>query len=256
MEWPQLREEITAATARVCDLLRRVPAADLPLARVSWSAAETGAHLVSLARRYRRMAQGPQPLPASLARDNHQALAAVPERDPDTLADLLTADVTTLLDTLGPDGRQRAWYFTLPHTVAGLGAILLTELLMHGLDLARALRQPWPITRRQAATCLHGVLPALVLLVDPTAARAAAGTYHLHLRGGHDWTIRIQDGTATVEPGRPTRADLHLSADPVAFLLHSYGHLSRTRILLTGRIISWGRRPWLAPRLGRTFTET
>ncbi|HEV2780997.1 MAG TPA: maleylpyruvate isomerase N-terminal domain-containing protein [Actinophytocola sp.] len=256
MEWPQLRAEISATTGRVGELLRRVPAPDLPLARVSWTAAETGAHLVTLARRYRRMAQAPQPLPASLAEDNQQALDALPERDPDTVADLLTADVTTLLDTLGTDGRHRAWYFTLPHTAAGLGAIMLTELLMHGLDLARALRQPWPITRPQAAICLHGVLPALVLLVEPAAARTATGTYHLRLRGSADWTIRIHDATATVEPGRPGRADLHLSADPVAFLLHSYGHLGRTRILLTGRLIAWGRRPWLAPRLDKTFTET
>lgn len=256
MDWPRLREEIVTGTAKVCRLLRALPTGDLPLARVSWTAAETGAHLVTLARRYGQMAQAPQPLPASLAQDNQLALDALPQRDPHALADLLTADVATLLDTLGSAGDRRVWYFTLPHTAYGLGAILLTELLMHGRDLARAIRQPWPVTRPQAATCLRGVLPALVLLVDPAAARAATGSYHLHLRGSHDWTIRIHDGTATVEPGRPARADLHLSADPVAFLLHAYGHLGRTRVVLTGRIIAWGRRPWLARHFTKAFTET
>jgi uncharacterized protein (TIGR03083 family) len=256
MEWPQLRDEIIATTAKVGNLLSALPAGDRPLARVRWSVAETGAHLVSLPRRYRRMIGAPRPFPASLARDNQHELAAVPERDPRALAGLLTAEVGELLDALGPDGRRPVWYFSVAHTAAGIGGIMLTELLVHGLDLARAAGRPWPITRPQAAACLRGVLPAVVGFTDPAAARAATGTYHLHLRGGRDWTIRIQDAAVNVEPGRPPRADLHFSADPVAFLLNSYGHLGRTRALLTGRMIAWGRRPWLAERFGRTFRET
>lgn len=42
-------------------LLRALPDGDLPLSRVTWSAAELGPHLVSLPRRYRRMAETPQP---------------------------------------------------------------------------------------------------------------------------------------------------------------------------------------------------
>jgi len=252
MEWPQLRREIVTATARVCELLCLVPAGDLPLARVSWSAAETGAHLVSLPRRYRPMVSGPRPLPESLARDNEQALAAVPERDPRVLADLLATEVAELLDVLGTDGQRPAWYFTVPHTTAGLGAVLLTELLVHGLDLARATRRPWPITRPQATACIGGVLPAVAAVADPVAV----GTYHLHVRGGEDWTIDIRDGAVTVAPGRPPRADLHFSVDPVAFLLNAYGHLGRTRALLTGRLVAWGRKPWLAGRFAAAFRET
>lgn len=176
--------------------------------------------------------------------------------EPEVTSTARRARIAGLLDALGADGQRRVWYFTVAHTAAGIGAIMLTELLMHGLDLARANRQPWPITRPQAAACIRGVLPAIVLTADRTATRAATGTYHLRLRGSQDWTIRVQDGTVTVEPGRPSRADLHFSADPVAFLLNAYGHLSNTRALLTGSIIAWGRRPWLATRFGKTFVET
>ena len=256
MEWQELRGEIVAVTARVADLLRGMPAGDLPLARVEWSAAETGAHLVSLARRYRVMVRRMRRLPSSLAEDNQRALAEVPERDPRVLADLLTTEVDVLLDVLGPDGDRPTFYFACPHTSAGLGAIMLTELLVHGLDLARATGTPWPISRDQAAACVHGLVPAVIQFADAAKARAATGTYHLHVRGSHDWTIRIHgDGTA-VERGRPLRADLHFSVEPVAFLLTSFGHLGRTRAALTGKLVAWGRKPWLAPRFVATFRET
>lgn len=256
MDWPQLREEIITTTARVSALLRALPDGDLPLSRVSWSAAELGAHLVSLPRRYHRMAQTPQPFPASLSADNHHELAAVSERAPGALADLLEVEVTTLLEAFGEDGKHPVWYFTVAHTVAGVGGILLGELLLHGLDLAQACQRPWPITRAQALACLHGILPAIVLAVDTDAASKATGTYHLHLRGGQDWTVRVHQGTVRVDPGRPRQADLHLSVDPVLFLLNAYGLITRPRALLSGGILCWGRRPWLAVRFDRLFTET
>lgn len=256
MDWPQLREEIITTTARVSGLLRALPDGDLPLSRVSWSAAELGAHLVSLARRYRRMAQTSQPFPASLSADNQREVAAVSERDPGALADLLEVEVTTLLEAFGDDGEQPTWYFTVEHTVAGIGAILLSELLLHGLDLARACQRPWPITRAQAVACLRGILPALILTVDADATPKAAGTYHLHLRGGADWTIRVHEGAVSVEPGRPRQADLHFSVDPAVFLLNAYGLISSVRAMLSGGMISWGRRPWLVLPFSRLFTET
>ncbi len=256
MDWPQLREEIMTTTAKVSALLRAPPDADVALSRVSWSAAELGAHLVSLARRYRRLAQAPTPFPASLSAENHRELAAVSERDSSALADLLEVEVAALLEAFGEDGKRLVWYFTVPHTVAGVGATLLGELLLHGLDLARANQRSWPITRAQALACLRGILPAIVLAVDADAASKATGTYHLHLRGGEDWTVHVHEGAVRVEYGRPRQADLHLSADPVVFLLNAYGLISRTRALLSGSILCWGRRPWLAMRFDRLFTET
>jgi hypothetical protein len=202
------------------------------------------------------MAQTPAPFPASLSAENQREVAAVSERDPGALGDLLEVEVAALLDVFGDDGEQPARYFTVDHTVAGVGAILLSELLLHGLDLARACGRSWPITRAQALACLGGILPAIVVAVDVDAAPKATGTYHLHLRGGEDWTVRVHEGAVSVERGRPRQADLHLSADPVMFLLNAYGLTSRTRALLSGSIICWGRRPWLALRFDRLFSET
>ncbi|MGH4012832.1 MAG: SCP2 sterol-binding domain-containing protein [Pseudonocardiaceae bacterium] len=178
------------------------------------------------------------------------------ERDPGALADLLEVEVAALLEAFGEDGEQPVWYFTVEHTVTGVGAILLGELLLHGLDLARTCERSWPITRAQAVACLGGILPAIVLAVDVDAAPKAVGTYHLHLRGGQDWTVRVREGAVSVERGRPRPADLHFSVDPVVFLLNAYGLINPARALLSGGLICWGRRPWLVVRFGRLFAET
>lgn len=252
--YPQ--EETAAAAGRVADLLRALPRGDLPLRRVTWTAAEVGAHLVSLPRRYRRMIDGALPVPESLAADNERELATVPERDPAALAALLPAEVAALLDDLGPDGDRRVHYFTQPHTAAGLAGIMLGELLMHGWDLATATGRDWPIPRDLAAAALRGILPAIVVAVDPAVAAAATGVYHLHLRGADHWTFRVSDGTVTVLTGRPDRADLRLSADPSVFLRSGYGLVSSARAALTGGVIAYGRKPWLATKFSRLFAET
>jgi uncharacterized protein (TIGR03083 family) len=252
MDWPQLRAEIVATTARVGDLLRALPG-DTNLSRVGWSAAELGAHLVSLPRRYQQMAHGPRPLPPSLSAENDREVAALPERDPAVLAGLLAHEVGVLLDVLGDDGDTPAWYFTVEHTAAGIGGILLTELLLHGLDLACAAGRQWPITRALAVAGLRGVMPAIVVSVSPAVAERLTGTFHVHLRGGDDWTIHVDHGDVRVAYGRPRSADLHLSADPVTLLLNAYGFVGPAVSALTGGIVVWGRKPWLAARFRRLF---
>ena len=256
MEWSALRAEIIDATARVGALLRALPNGDVPLERVTWTAAETGAHLVSLPPRYREMLNGPTPYPASLADDNARALALVADRDPRVLADRLTTEVDALLAAMGSDGTRPIRYFRLPHTVAGMGGVLLTELLIHGADLALVLKRPWPISRAQALACLRGVIPALTLAADTVAATTLPGTYHLHIRGGDDWTIGVRDGLVTITPGRPPRPDARLSADPVVFLRSGYGQVGALRVALTGAIFAYGRKPWMAGNLGRLFRES
>ena len=45
--------------------------------------------------------------------------------------------------------------------------------------------------------------------------------------------------------------DCHVSADPVALLLVSYGRRSQWVPVLTGKLLAWGRKPWLGLRLVR-----
>ncbi|GLZ33523.1 hypothetical protein Lesp02_57110 [Lentzea sp. NBRC 105346] len=250
MDWVRLRQEITETASRVGASLRALPP-DTPLARVTWTAAETGAHLVSLPGRYLAMADEPHPFPASLAEENQRELAGT--RDPAELATLLEAEVGKLLAAF-IDGDRPVWYYTARLDEYAVTASMLSELLLHGTDLARALGRPWTITRQQAVASLRAVMPAAVLVADPRMAPKARGTYHVHERGGDDWTVVVRD-EVTVSRGKPARADLHLSVDPVGFLLNAVGLMSRARFALTGGMVMWGRKPWLAAPFSGLFAR-
>jgi hypothetical protein len=44
-----------------------------------------------------------------------------------------------------------------------------------------------------------------------------------------------------------------LAADPVAFLLVAYKRRSQWTEIIRGRLVAWGRRPWLALSLVQMF---
>jgi hypothetical protein len=59
------------------------------------------------------------------------------------------------------------------------------------------------------------------------------------------------EGLAPIVPGQvdPSEArpiDAHISADPAALLLVLYRRQSQWRHLVLGRLVAWGRKPWLA----------
>jgi uncharacterized protein (TIGR03083 family) len=255
MDWPALRHEVVATTQRVGDLLRDAPDGNATVPPLTWTVAEVGAHLVSLPRRYRAQMEAPAQFPGSMAAFNQAANEAVELRSPTALADAIEVEVGDFMERLGNDAAAPFPFYGLTHTVAGISGILLGELLIHGLDLARLLGRPWPITRPQALAAMAGTLPALTNFTDTAVAGSATGTYHLHPRGGDDWTVHVVDGAAFIEPGQPVRADLHVSADPVAYLLVGYGRRSQWRALLGGQIVAWGRKPWLALRFAKLFAE-
>lgn len=255
MEWEELQEHIRRRARAIADLLAHSDQ-DQEVHGSDWTAAEVGAHLVSVPRRYIRMMEHPEPFPANLSAVNEAEIRAVGSDDLRDLGEMLVADVEELLRRLGHDGSAPVRFFSMQHTAEGIGAVMLGELLLHGLDLARTVDRPWDISRDEAITVLGGLLPSVGYSVDPSVAEKAPGTYHLRIRDGQDWTISVEDRAASVDKGRPTRADLHVSADPLAFLLVGYGRANRWRPLLTGKMVAWGRRPHLAAHFSKMFKET
>src|SRR5205085_2011411 len=72
-------------------------------------------------------------------------------------------------------------------------------------------------------------------------------------RGLGGYRYAFTDGVLTVGPPDRGRADVHISSEPVTALLNAYGRIGPWRPALTGKVLVWGRRPWLAPGFPRLF---
>jgi uncharacterized protein (TIGR03083 family) len=185
----------------------------------------------------------------SLARSSAARLAAEPARDLPALATRAKAAVGALIEaTEGRLGDEAVVWNGMSTTLGAMLGLGLAEYLLHGRDVAKALGRPWTIMPDDARLILASALPMLPLLVDPAATAGVRARYELRVRGGTRVGLSIRDGQLSMDAG-DGRVDCHVSADPVALLLVSYGRQSQWVPALTGKLLAWGRKPWLGLRL-------
>jgi len=175
------------------------------------------------------------------------------------VADRIDVGVVAFLAAMaeaGGDGAAlRPWLVAgteLP--LSALTCEVLSELTVHGLDVARAVGAPWPIDRAHAALIVEGFLfPSLHALgrtvVDQTAAGGVRARFEVRLRGGGRAWLRFHDGDFSVEQPPEGPVDCHLSVDPAAFLAVSWGRTSQWPAIARGQLVAWGRKPWLGLKL-------
>ncbi len=138
---------------------------------------------------------------------------------------------------------------------AVLTAHLLNETLMHGQDIARAAKRPWPIDRAHAAMVFGGFIVEVMKALDPRAfvdpkrGKGVRAVYDIRLRGSDSFVFAFDDGELRVDPEPRPRIDCSLSADPLALLMVAWGRTSQWRAIARGQLVAWGRKPWLGPRL-------
>ncbi len=58
-----------------------------------------------------------------------------------------------------------------------------------------------------------------------------------------------------MNPPGPFVPDTVISADPATFLLVVYKRMNPWLAILTGRLVAWGRRPWLALSFASRFHQ-
>lgn len=248
--------EVVDTTDQLAELLAATHLESTIVPGLSWNVGELGAHLASLPDRYQRMMAAREPFPDSLAAMNEAEIEAISVRNPADLASRLKGGVRELVGLFGNDGTRPIPFFGMDQTVDGVAGVLLGELLLHGLDLAKVTGAAWTIHPGQARMVLRGLLPAAVHSVDADVVSRLNATFHILIRPDDHWTLRVREGTAAITMGKPARADLHLSADPVAYLLVGYGRASRIGAALTGKILAYGRKPWLLGPLSKLFAES
>ncbi|GHG16710.1 MULTISPECIES: maleylpyruvate isomerase N-terminal domain-containing protein [Amycolatopsis] len=270
-QWHRVRAALPEVGGRFADLLTGVGD---PHARAlgDWSIAEAASHVGMIALMYPSMIRGdggPLPLPGlkepidavsvdTIAGMNALGLQLHPERDPVRLAARLRADIAELLLVSADlDPEKPVWWLGGSRVpVAGVLAHLVNEMLIHGLDIARAIGRPWPVPARLEALFLELFLFGMVrndlgrLLDDatPSPRRIAVEFRSAHTTPA---VLALQHGRLRYEEPDGT-ADVRLRFDPAVLVPMMFGRISRIRALLTGGVRIGGPRPWLLPAFLRT----
>ena len=128
--------------------------------------------------------------------------------------------------------------------------------MIHGYDIARILGLQWSIPTGWAETTLRGVLQGIPPYFLPERAAALRAQIEVRLRGTQMRALfSVADGELQIAEPRGARADAHISGEPTALLLFLYGRTGSLRPALTGRVVVWGRKPWVALRFPGLFRK-
>ncbi|MFF7969832.1 maleylpyruvate isomerase family mycothiol-dependent enzyme [Streptomyces sp. NPDC007905] len=262
-----LGQAIRGTAEDIATLLRGVRDTAVPVPGSEWTIGEAAAHLALANELMADLASGRERpygdgTPQSLAAANERSLAAFGERRAEPLATMITKQAEVFLDAMATaaEGAGGTADDPAPRTPLGpmdrgvLASYLLTHMLGHGYDLARALDRPHMIDRARVNLCMPFMLAVMPRVADPAATAGLTAHYTVRLREGEAFGVSLTDGTVRVTPGPPDRSDCTILIEPTAFLLIALGRRNPWRAIAQGQIVAWGRRPWLAPRFPALFT--
>ena len=221
----------------------------------SWTAADVAAHLIDVFEAASDIAEGrgtPFAHSTGTTANNEARLAARAERDPKALADMLERELKAYDESLEAiEGDPVVPWADFEIPVSTAASIELAELLMHGYDIAKSQDNPWTIDPARAALATRGIAPVTEHYVDESAAAGFTGTFDLRLRGFTGLHFIFENGKLTVAEPAARKVDVHISADPVSFMLVGYGRVSQWGPIATGKLLTWGRKPWLALKFAK-----
>ncbi len=250
-------ESLADAGRRLVALLREVPDPSAPARGLEWSLGALTAHLGARTELFAGYLSGtatPEGDIADIAAHNERQIRALRDVPFDTHVELIAASIAAFVERT--KGRLASdpypWYSGLTLDVATGTGIALAEVLVHGYDVARSIGRPWPISREDARTIARASIILAPHYVNPKTTRGGRITYRVLVRGGPRVRLVIGDGRAELEAAEGP-ADCTIRAEPVAFVLVSYGRMSRWRAIARGRLLAGGRRPWKALRFSRSF---
>jgi Mycothiol maleylpyruvate isomerase N-terminal domain len=259
------RKALADAVIRSAQQWRSVADSAAPVPGLTWTVGQTAAHMIGDMREYtealtrhvsgdRAALDIPAGSPARVRTAvNDRHLVDVAERDPRRLADLLEDTAAGYLAVASAvDISEGAAVPTADGLIlepALMTCLLLGEQLVHGLDIARAVHQPWNIGRDDALLVTPAVLYLAPQYLRPSRTNNLHISFEIRIRGGCRYRMAITDGTAVVTAAGE-KADCVITADPVAFLLVGFGRVPQLSQLVRGKLRAGGRKPWLATKFG------
>jgi hypothetical protein len=241
---------------KMVDSLRALDDSGRRVPGMSWTAGELGAHLVtSLGELTKAVGGRPCAYDGAVTSDtvatvDQDLVSAYPERNLGVLAEQLTeqqaayAQVvearpgTDLVPAVDPQG-----------SVNSITSIFVLDYHNHGSQVA-ALGPPWALDVVDVRGAVAALVPAIM---NHDVAKTFKGRFALRLRGADPLDLSFDRGRYSVGEPLP-RVDCHLVADPVAFLRLTAGEfITQRHAVLTGKLLAYGRKPWLALGLLRVL---
>lgn len=146
-----------------------------------------------------------------------------------------------------PEDQLVCWHGGTEIPAGTLKAVALGELLVHGYDIARATGTRWPLDAGVCAELIMSLGPALELLGNGVSGPPRVLALRLRRHGQLRLDLRPTGLHVTVGPSR--RPHCVVNADPRTALLCCYRRRNPYLAAAAGKLIAYGREPWLAHRL-------
>jgi hypothetical protein len=266
--WAAVRAAVKDVGDRFAEMVLAAPDPEA-MATADWTVMDTAAHLAAIAWSYTSLVgSGAEPLPVPGVAENLMTTTVYnindgintaifhgyAERGPREVLARLGASIEQVLDlTAAADpARTVTWLGGSKLPLAGVLAHLVNEMLVHGRDIARAVRVPWTIPQEDAALFVELFVVEIirngvgVVLDDGRPPRPGRIAVEFRSAYTRPVTIVLEDGAVSAEePSRDN--DVRLYFRPAALDLVLFHRVSRPRAALTGGLRVWGRRPWLLP---------
>jgi len=132
---------------------------------------------------------------------------------------------------------------------ARIASLAVGDTMAHGWELARAFKEPFGFRPADVDLVMRGAFAPAAPYFITDAGRRATATFGVRLRGQGAYTFVFADGGLRVGQGWDGPVDCKVGADPTTYVLAATGRLGRVAPALTGRMVAYGRKPWLALRL-------
>jgi uncharacterized protein (TIGR03083 family) len=241
--------EMREMAQRFATLLRSAGDGTTRVPGMRWTVGDIGAHVAQSAVHAREVLEGTRSAYADTSFNadvDETLLAAQPERNPAKLADLVETNYDALAEALSTRPDDEVLGLVSIATAASFRGILALDFMLHGTQIATALGRSFDFPAEQMRSAAAVALPAFV---DDRAAAGLTATFALRFRGAAPLLYGWESGRFWVEDGKQRPIDCHVSADPRAFLLQGIGLYPVWKLALTGKMVSYGRKPWLSLKL-------